>query len=287
MIFSTSLQEDLKIIVKENGIASIGSMESAILLDNIASKANKKVKAHIKIDTGMGRYGFLYDDIENILKVYSSFKNIEVTGIYSHFSCAYCNEKKTKKQLKKFKELLENLKDEGISLGTIHIANSSAVFKYDDCFFEAVRIGSALVGGVVDGNKYGLKRVGYLEGEVREIKWLLPKSDIGYGNKFKTKWSTKIAIIPIGINDGFGVVKKYDTYRIRDCIKYICSILKRCIVNKKTYIEINNKKVPILGQIGQNNVVADITGLGIEAGDKCKIDVNPLYVNGSILKEYI
>ncbi len=287
MLFSSCLKEELEVIVKEDAVATIGSMESAILLNEIAAKENKKVNAHIKIDTGMGRYGFLYNDIDNILKVYNDFNNINIIGIYSHFNCAYCNVKKTKKQLNRFNTLIKILKDKNIFLGTVHMANSSALFKYDNCYFDAVRIGSALIGRISNGSKYGLKKVGYLEGEVREIRWLPPYCDIGYGNKFKTKWSTRIAIIPIGINDGFGTIKKYDTYRIRDCIKYICSILKRGVVNKKTYIEINNEKVQVLGQIGQNSVVVDITGLGIEIGDKCKLNINPLYVNKNILKEYV
>lgn len=287
MLFSTCLEEELRVIVEENGVATVGSLECAILLDNIASQANKKVKVHIKIDTGMGRYGFLCDDMLSILKVYKTFKNIEVRGIYSHLSCSYCNVRKTKSQIKEFTVLLERLKNKNINVGITHIANSSAIFKYDNCYFNAVRIGSALVGGVANESKYGLERVGYLEDKVREIKWLPSHFSIGYGSKYRTDWSTKVAIIPIGTKDGFGVVKKYDTYRIRDCIKYICSILKRCIFNRKTYVEINNKKVPVLGDIGQNHIVVDITALGIEVGNKCKVYINPLYVNNNILKEYI
>lgn len=287
MLFSTCIEEELEIIVKENAIATIGSLESARLIDNMASRESKKVRAHIQIDTGVGEDGFLYNDVVSILKVYKNFRNIEITGIYFYLNCNYCSVRRIKRHIKRFEVLLNKLRYEKISLGIVHMSNSSALFNHNNFCFNAIPVGEALVGEISSKFKYGLEKVGYLEGQVREIKWLPPNSYIGYGRKFKTTWSTKIAIIPIGTKDGFGVFYKYDSYRIRDCIKYIMSILKKCMFNRKTYIEINNKRVPILGQIGQNHVIVDITALGIEVGDKCKFNINPLYVNNNILKQYI
>ena len=77
MLSSTSVEEDVKKLVENNVVITIGSKEAAKVADKIGQELNKKVKAHIKIDTGFGRYGFVYNNREEMIKTIKSLKNIK------------------------------------------------------------------------------------------------------------------------------------------------------------------------------------------------------------------
>ncbi len=91
-------------------------------------------EAHIKIDTGMGRYGFLPEEMEKITPVYHYMDTIHVTGIYTHLHSAFCDKKATKAQIESFNRVLAALREAGIEPGMAHILNSSVC-----CIFRARR----------------------------------------------------------------------------------------------------------------------------------------------------
>ena len=99
MLSSTSIKKDLEALIENDIIITIGSKDCAEILSQI--KTNKKIRAHIKIDTGFGRYGFLYNDIKQIIETIKSLSSVKIEGIYSHFSLAYYeNNKWTKLQFR-------------------------------------------------------------------------------------------------------------------------------------------------------------------------------------------
>ena len=126
---------------------------------------------HVKIDTGMGRYGFLPGDTAAIAQVYRT-EGLQVQGIYTHFYSAYDNEQATRAQFAAYQGVLDFLQKEGIAPGLRHCCNSSAFLKYPEMYCDAVRLGSALLGRIAVPNRLGLKRVGYAEADVEEIRWL-------------------------------------------------------------------------------------------------------------------
>ena len=114
---STSIKEELEMLIENDITITIGSNESAELVNEIARKG-KKIKAHLKIDTGFGRYGFIYQNKENIIKIVKQLdKNIEIQGIFTHFSLAYYkNSKSTLKQYKAFIEVIDELENANIKI---------------------------------------------------------------------------------------------------------------------------------------------------------------------------
>ena len=250
--------------------------------------SGKKIRAHIKLDTGFGRYGFISK--EEVLDTIKNLdENVKVEGIFSHFTIAYYKDNEyTKMQYNKFMDTIKTLENEGINIKLKHICNSPAFLNYPEMRLNSARIGSAFLGRVDCQNKLDLRKIGYLRSQISEIKTLPKGFHIGYLNTFITKRETKIAVVSLGYKDGFNVTIKNDMFRFFDKLRD----LKHAIVNlvkKQGYeVIINNKTYPVIGKIGMFHIIVDITNSSdVTIGDKVIAPVSPLYIDSDVRREYI
>lgn len=283
LLSSTCLLEEVRQLVENNIILTIGSLEAAQVANNIGSP----IRAHIKIDTGFGRYGFLYSNIYDILKVYKEFKNLKIEGTFSHFSESFSkNEKYTRQQFNRFMDIIEVLKQNDIQPGMLHICNSSAFLKYPIMRLNAARIGSAFLGRILVENNVGLKKIAYLKTNITEIKVLPKNFPIGYSRTYKTKKETKVAIIPCGYQEGFNLKTANDMFRKIDCIRDIYGALKRFLKQNSITVFVNEKPCKVLGQIGMHHMVIDITNTEAKLGDEVIMNIKPIYIDAKVRREY-
>lgn len=286
MLSCTAIREDIEKLVENSIILSVGSNEDIEKVERIAEEKNMQVRVHLKIDTGMGRYGFISSKKEKIVEELKNIKNIKVEGTFSHFSNSYSSEKYTKIQFKRFLETVELLKKNNIETGMLHICNSAAFIKYPEMHLDAVRIGSAFLGRLSCSNELNLKRVGYLETKVTEIKELERGSYISYSNAYKTKKKTKVAIVPCGYTEGFNLTIDKDMFREVDKIRNISRAAKDLFKKEKIVIKIADKDCEVLGRVGTHHVVCDITNKNINIEDNVIMKINPKYVDTSVNREY-
>lgn len=286
MLSSTAVEEDVRKLIENNIVLTIGSKESAEVVSKIGEEKNKDIKVHLKIDTGFGRYGFLYNKRDEMIEVLKTLKHLKIEGTYSHFSVSFFDDKYTNLQFKRFIDVVEVLKMNQIETGMLHICNSSAFLKFHTMHLNAVRVGSAFLGRLSFRNNIGLKKIGTLESQVAEIKELPKGYNVGYSNAYKTKKQTKVAIIPCGYIDGVNITTGRDMYRTIDKIRYIVRDIKDFFKKQNLSVKINNKTCNIIGRVGTHHVECDITGKEIKVGDKVVFEINPKYVNPEIRREY-
>lgn len=284
----TALKEEIQELVDNNIIITIGSKKTAELVNEIA-KSGKIIRAHIKIDTGFGRYGFVHENKEELVNVIKNLhENIKVEGIFSHFSLAYYrNNSSTIGQYNNFLNVINFLENENINIKMKHICNSPAFINFPEMRLNAARIGSAFLGRVDVQKNIGLKKIGEMQSRVTEINVLPKDFNIGYLNTYKTKKETKVAIVPIGHKDGYNITIKEDMLRTVDKLRNLKHQLVNLLKKQTLKIIINDKEYEILGKVGMYHVTVDITGCDVKVGDIAKIQVNPVYVDSKTRREYV
>jgi len=231
---------------------TVFTLEYAKALSNEAQKLGTTAKIHIGLDTGMGRIGFLPNEQSiNEVCAISKLPNIEIVGLFSHFSSADEKDKSyTYEQLDKFNKFYQELTKKGVKPKIRHIANSAAIIDLPETHFEAVRPGVILFGYYpseeVHKDKINLKPVLTLKTDIVHVKTMEQDMYISYGRKYKTEKKSTIATLPIGYADGY----------------------TRLLFDKAKVI-INGKLAPVVGRICMDQCMVDVTDVGeVKVGDE-------------------
>jgi len=286
IIRSTSQEDDIKDIIKATATATIGSYDSAVLLNSLAADEGIVCDAHIKIDTGLGRYGFEPNELDRIISIFRFMPNINVTGMYSHYSDPR-NKKRCAAQLEKFQSVVAKVRESGFDPGILHIDSSVSMVKGHTELLDAVRLGSAITGNNPALHSAGFAPVARFETEVSEVRWLPKGHPIGYSNAYVTKRPVKVAYIPVGYYDGFMVGKKDDIFSFRaKAGRFVRSGLPM-FRPQKAYVLINGKKAKVLGHVGMNHTAVDITNIDCNVGTAVVLPNTPFFVHPTIPRNYM
>jgi len=234
-------------IVENNVTQTVFSQELAKALSDAAVKLKKRVKIHIKIDTGMGRVGFMpgYSAVKNVVEI-SKLPGIIVEGLFTHFASADERDKSyTYMQFERFMSICNELSRIGVHIPIKHVANSAAIIDFPESHLDMVRPGIILYGmypsGDVNRSKINLKPAMSLKANVILVKEVEPGTSISYGRIFTTKRTSRIATIPIGYADGF-----------------------TRLLTGKAKVLINGEFAPVVGKICMDQCMVDVTDLDSE-----------------------
>lgn len=286
LLSSFTDKDDVEKIADLSLTATIGSALAATALNTVAMERGSKIRAHLKIDTGFGRYGFLPEELPSLITVCEGLTNVEITGIFSHLSVSFDSETYCRQQLDAFLAVCKGLSDNGIAYGMRHIANSCAAVRFPDMHLDAVRIGSAFLGRLPIKNRWNLKKIARFEATLDEIRWLPKGHNVGYANVCLLKKPARIAVVPLGGSDGFSLQKQRDAYRLRDRLRYLWNDTKFLLKPTRLSATVKGKKTPILGRVGLSNVMLDVTNVETSVGDIAVFPANPLYVDSAVERYY-
>lgn len=246
LVFAPFDRDNVHLSLKYNLLATVFTDQHLNILSG-QKRNNKRIKVHVKVDTGMNRLGINYKDAYKYILNLSQDKNFIIDGIYTHFASADSDREFTLLQIKRFKELIIKLKKAGINCGLIHAANSAGVINYPQSYFDMVRCGLSLYGykPAPKMKNINLKPVMSIISEVSSIKEINKGETVSYGRRFTAKEKTKIASVPIGYADGF----------------------RRGLTNKSKAI-IKGKYFNQVGIVTMDRIMFDIGNNNIIVGDK-------------------
>jgi len=271
MLRSTADPNEISELLAQGVICTAGSYDSAVAINGLAESRGMTAEIQVKIDTGLGRYGFKPTELDKVAAIYRYMSSLHVVGTFTTFSASWRSKKLTIAQLDKFNSALDRLIDMGLEPGAAHACDSAALFKYNFELMDAVRVDTALSGRIPGKAIPGLSRVGYIEAGLEEVGWYPKGHIIGMERGFVTKAPTKIAILSVGYYHGFGV----DRYIVERSLFDIARYRRR-----KTYIRINGQKARVLGSVGLLHTMVDVTSIDCTVGDIAIMDVDPVNVKG-------
>lgn len=250
LILGYTCPEQFPLLRKYNLTQTVIDHSYAKLLNSYG----KKIKVHIKIDTGMHRFGERFERIDRICEI-SNFNNLDVQGIYTHLCCVETRTESdiefTMTQAAAFNNVTTTLSKRGYSYGRTHLLASYGLYRYSELAGDYARIGAALYGVLVtrtDFENYPVKLhpVMSIKTRVALIKDLYAGEAAGYGLQYTAESNRKIAVLSIGYADG----------------------IPRALSCGRGEVLINGHKALIVGRICMNQMLADITNIpNVKSGD--------------------
>lgn len=192
----------------------VSDLQTLNELNEIGIARGKKCKIHLKIDTGMSRFGFLPQEIVTIARYACSLPGLSIEGIYSHLAqAANVDQSFNREQENTFAKVVEQLAHENIAFPFVHISNSAGSTALDLSYTNLVRIGLGTYGWwPSQSNKeitqekmpeFNLKPVLSLKTKIFQIKKIDADCFVGYDRTYKTSKPTSIAVLPVGYFDGY------------------------------------------------------------------------------------
>lgn len=238
----------------KNISVTISSINSLLELKKISIK--KKIKIHIKVDTGLGRQGFPYEELDEVLKILKNLKNIQVEGLYTHLAVgeALSGKEYTMMQAGKLETWYMAFIDEGYK-PLRHICATSSTMFFPELHYDMVRIGIGSYGlwpsretKQAMQKKYKLMPVLSWKTIITEIKKINKGTKIGYDLTEELKKDSLLGVIPVGYWHGY----------------------PRALSSKGLF-NVLGKKVKLVGRVSMDMCVLDLTNLKAKVGDEVAI----------------
>ena len=253
LIFGLTPPEGIDTLLDLALTQAVFTRETAEALAAEASSRGKRVRVHIKVDTGMGRLGLLanepraeeatisaanhrFDEVRAI----AILPGLEVEGLFTHFATADHAEKSyAERQLQRFDDLVERLKQEGIEVPLNHAANSAALLDMPDSHLDMVRPGIATYGlypsAQVDHSRVKLKPVMEWKTSIIQLKEVPAGFGVSYGITYETPQPTTLATVAVGYADG----------------------LRRSLSSRGEML-VGGQRVPIVGRVCMDLTLLDV-----------------------------
>ncbi|QSQ07865.1 Alanine racemase 1 [Koleobacter methoxysyntrophicus] len=252
LILGYTPEGQVETAVEQDMALTVYTLEGAEAVSRIAGNKGTKAKIHIKLDTGMGRLGFLPEEksISDIVKIFH-LPDIIIEGIFTHFATADEKDKTyTRKQFERYMWVCSRLEEEGITLPIRHVANSAAIIDFPEMHLDMVRAGLILYGMYpsedVNRARLSLKPAMALKTRIAHVKKLPPGCSISYGATFTTTRDSIIATLPLGYADGY----------------------TRLLSNKGEVL-VKGRKAPVVGRVCMDQCMIDVTHIeGVGVGDE-------------------
>lgn len=248
LILGYTLLSKLKEIIKYDLRQVVYNKETIVELAKQATKQKKKIKIHLKVETGTLRQGLKKEELLELARFIKKHSQIQIEGIYTH----YANIEDTtdydfaQLQLKRFKQAVDLLEKNDIKVPIKHTACSAAIILFPETYFNMVRLGISMYGlwpsketfvsAQEKNQRINLEPILTWKTRIAQIKNIKAGDPVGYGLTERVSRDSKIAVLPVGYWDG------YDRK-----LSGVGNVL------------IKGKRCKLLGRVCMNMVVVDVT----------------------------
>ncbi|MCS7179480.1 MAG: alanine racemase [Anaerolineae bacterium] len=219
---------------------TVTTPEVAQALSARAVAAGVVIPVHIKVDTGMGRFGLLPDEVVPFARALSALPGLRMEGIFTHFCTAdSADPAYMRLQFRRFVDVLEGLSGAGISIPLRHACNSAATMRFPEAHLDAVRPGIAIYG--LDPSSewppvFPLRPAMMLKSRVVRVRTIPPGWGIGYGRTFIPDRPMRVALLPVGYGDGY-----------------------HRILSNRGAVLLHGQRAPVLGRVSMDQIVVDVS----------------------------
>jgi alanine racemase len=220
--------------------ASLMTVEFAQALSARAVALGASLPVHVKLDTGMCRYGLMPDEAVDFLRAVHGLPGLLLEGMFTHFGTAdWIDQTYVREQLEVFRGVIATAHDAGLHIPILHACNSAATMRLPEAHFNAVRPGIALY-GMDPSNEwppvFQIRPALTLKSLVCRVREIQPGAGISYGRTFVAKQPMKVALVPVGYGDGY-----------------------HRILSNQGSVLIAGQRAPILGRVCMDQLVVDVS----------------------------
>lgn len=234
-------EPELEWCVVHDLTVSVNETRTVQALARTAERFNKRVPVHVKVNTGMSRYGVRWDEALTLIEGILSEKSLFLEGIMTHFAQSDETDKAfANLQLSRFQEVLQALAERKILVKIRHTCNSGGFLDLPQAHLDMVRTGILMYGvfpSQVCRRLPGIDPVMSVKARIAAIQKLKPGEVVGYGMRYKAEGERRIAVLPIGYGDGFP--------RVRN----------------EGGVLIHGQRAPLVGGVAMDALMVDITDL--------------------------
>jgi alanine racemase len=232
---------------------SLTTAEFAQALSSRASALGVAAPVHIKVDTGMSRYGLMPAEVVDFLRVLQELPGLNLEGLFTHFATAdWIDLTHTRRQLGAFTEVIQAARTVGVVFPVLHAANSAAAMRLPEAHFNLIRPGIGLYGMHPSSEwtpVFELRPALALKSLVSRVRQLPAGAGVSYGRTFITQKPTLAALVPVGYGDGY-----------------------HRILSNQGNVLIRGQLAPILGRICMDQFVVDVSHIpGVQQDDEVVI----------------
>ena len=251
LVFGALSVSDLSGLFEFNLTPTISTPTAALAVEAEAARQGRRVRYHLKIDTGMNRLGFRHDNLARSVPELLNSAHLELAAVYTHFATADAPEQPLMdEQRTRFEHALATLDALGAPTVARHAANSAAILRDARVWYDYVRPGLLLYGAVPPPLAATMLLTPALtvRSRVVSIKGIRAGEIVGYGGRFTAEGPRTIAVVPAGYADGLDL-------RLAG----------------RGSVLVAGRRAPIVGAVSMDMITIDVTGLDVTTGDEVVI----------------
>jgi alanine racemase len=294
LVFSPIISEDeLRDALKNKLTITIASLYDWQLLKKVCTTENAEVKIHLKVDTGLGRFGLQEKEILTLIPEMRGQSQIIIEGIYTHMAAAATNPAYTRLQFARFMRILHKLEESGLRIPLRHCANSAVLLKYPQMQLDAVRVGTLLSGQAPVGTSQGnltLEDPYTFKTRIISLRKLEKGSYLAYYQSYRLQRAAQVAVIPVGFIDGLALQVGNKPSGLLDLLKTVIKLilLYGNVVRFGQQVSIKGTNYPVRGKVFMQMALVEIPlNQEVKIGDEVVVPVRKTLTAPDIARIYL